>query len=480
MSVIYGIDFGTRNTAVECSQRLTSAGGGTIPSAVAYDTLSDEIRFGEAAVELLRTQDVSLRERWGIATSFKTALATDSPFVRTGVGTKTAAGVLQDYFSFLVRHAKASGLPALEAAVFSIPVGFDALSRVRLLEAARGAGIEPVGIVSESTAAYLQLLRTIGAGERIAVVDWGAGTLDVSVLRVTSSGGLGAVIEESACEGSRIAGDRIDEEIYESLAVRARAEGRLVGPINEVPPQLLRAVLNACERAKIALSDELTRREKVSVVNPKFTDGVPATFEFKADELKAVSRSAVSQTFNVLDRSISDAGMSIAQVDRIIFVGGCTRIHGFREAATARYGPVATFPPDPEWVVSGGALQVAKGHASYESLQRFGCILDDGYFLPLNNTSEFNGRSNDVTVAATESTRVASLVFAEQQGSRTSMVGSLSVPLLGHMGEPVGIRTTMRRDLTVHVKAWSHCAREEQDAREMSIDNTRFRFRVKA
>jgi hypothetical protein len=94
--------------------------------------------------------------------------------------------------------------------------------------------------------------------------------------------------------------------------------------------------------------------------------------------------------------------------------------------------------------------------------------------------SEFNGRSNDVTVAATESTRVASLVFAEQQGSRTSMVGSLSVPLLGHMGEPVGIRTTMRRDLTVHVKAWSHCAREEQDAREMSIDNTRFRFRVKA
>jgi len=71
------------------------------------------------------------------------------------------------------------------------------------------------------------------------------------------------------------------------------------------------------------------------------------------------------------------------------------------------------------------------------------------------------------------------LVFAERQAGRTSVAGTLSVPLQGHLGEPVHIKTTLRRDLTVGVKAWSHCCDHAQDVREMSIDNTRFRFRVK-
>ncbi len=480
MSVIYGIDFGTRNTAVECAQRLSSEEGGTIPSAVAYDTLSDDIRFGESALELLRTIDPELRKRWSVATSFKTALGSTAPCVETGSGAKTAAEVLQDYFACLVRHAKERGLPPLEAAVFSIPVGFDAISRVRLLQAARGAGIKPVGIVSESTAAYLQLLSTVGSAERVAVVDWGAGTLDVSVLRISSSGGLGAVIEESACQGSGVAGDRIDEAVYESLAARARADGRTVGPIEEVPPQVLRTVLNACERAKIALSDETASRRSSGVVLQRFTDGRPATFDLKSDDLKSVSAPAVSQVFEVLDRSVTGAGMAIEQLDRIVFVGGCTKLLGFREEAGRRYGPAAVFPDAPEWVVSGGALQVAKGRASYESLQRFGCVLDDGYFLPLSHAMEFDGSSCDVTVATTASSRIASLVLAEQQGGRTSIAGTLSVPLLGHIGEPVHIRTTLEQDLTVRVKAWSQCALEDRDARELSINNTRFRFKVKA
>ena len=481
MSEPYGIDLGTRNTAVEWkSGRLEASGSGTIPSAIAYDTLSDEVRFGEAALALLASPDAVVRDRWSVATSFKTALASDAPFVVVGGRTLTAAQVLSDYFARLVLEAKKKHFPALASAVFSIPVGFDARSRVRLLDAARVAGIEPLGIVSESTAAYLHILHSIGAAERVAIVDWGAGTLDISVLRVSSAGGLGAVIEEHSCEGSRVAGDRIDATIYECFAAEARASGRHIKPVDEVPPQLLRTVMRAFERAKIALSAREDGRESRDIVLPAFTDGEFAKFTLSSTGLKAIAAQAVGHVFEVLERSIERAGIAIPQLDRLIFIGGCTRVLGFREEAQRRYGQAAAFPEHPEWVVATGALEVARGHASYESVQDFGCVLDDGHFLPLTHANAFDGRSSQVTVAATHSTRLASLVIAERQGERDALVGTMSVPLQGHLGEPVHIETTLARDLTVRVKAWSQCGLDARDARELTITNTRCRFRVNA
>ena len=477
----YGIDLGTRNTAVEWKAgRLTAVGAGTIPSAIAYDKLSDEIKCGEEALAILTSPDAELRDRWSVATSFKTALSSDLPFVSAGGRTLTAEQVLRDYFKLLARQASRKEFPELATAVFSIPVGFDAKSRVRLLDAARSAGIEPLGIVGESTAAYLRILHELGAAERVAIVDWGAGTLDISVLRIGSAGGLGAVIDEFSCEGSGIAGDRIDAAIYESFAAEARASGRDIPAIENVPAQLRRAVFRAIERAKIALSSRENRVDAFDVPFLAFTDGKFANFRLTGAGLKAIAAQAVSHVFEVLERSIKKAGLAVAQLDRIIFVGGCTRVLGFLEEARRRYAQAAVFPEDREWVVSSGALEVARGHAVYESVQQFGCVLDDGSFLPLSHANAFDGQSSQITVAATESTHLASLVIAERQGERDALVGTLSVPLQGHVGEPVHLRTTLAKDLTVQVRAWSHCGLDSLDSRELTITNTRCRFRVNA
>jgi molecular chaperone DnaK (HSP70) len=433
------------------------------------------MRFGDAAIDLLRSSDPALRARWSVATSFKTALDSDGPFVQTPQGAKTPAEVLEDYFRGLVALAVKSGRPALKSAVFSIPVGFSARSRARLLHAAESAGIQPIAVVSESTAAYLSMLHGLGAAERVAVVDWGAGTLDVSVLRIMGSSSAGFVIEEQACSGSRIAGDHIDMAIYESIAARARADGRQVGTFDQIPVELSRSVLSECEFAKIALGGLSSH----DLVFGPFTDRKPAKFAMTAEDLRSLAAPARAAAFKVLDGAIESSGASIGQFDRIIFVGGCTGIRGFRDEAKSRYGQAATFPTSPEWVVAQGALEVASGHAAYESVQEFGCVLDDGYFLPLTHSANFDGTAEVVQVAATESTRRASLVFAERQAERTSVAGSLSVPLQGHLGEPVHIKTTLRRDLTVGVEAWSQCCDSAWDVREMSIENTRFRFRVK-
>jgi len=478
MNEHYGIDLGTRNTAVECkSGRLSAAKGGTIPSAVAYDLLSGNIRIGDGAMAVLQSMNAQERARWSVATSFKTALESDRGFAESPGGTKTAQSVLEDYFRGLAELAREQCLPPLRSAVFSIPVGFGARSRTRLLDAAKRAGIEAIGIVSESTAAYLKIVHSLGAAERVAVVDWGAGTLDVSVLRI--SGGVGGcVIEEQACLGSTTAGDKIDMSIYEFLAARARADGRTIGPVDQVAPELMRTVLRACERAKLSLSDSSNPRSSTDLVLLAFTDGKGAKFELTAANLRALAKHACDNAFRVLEESVETAGLSIGQLDRIIFVGGCTGILGFSEAARERYGQAVVFPASPEWVVAGGALEVASGDASYESLQEFGCVLDDGHFLPLTHGSQFDGAESHVTVAATESTRVASIVLAERQSDRTTLAGTLSVPLQGHLGEPVQIRTVLRRDLSVGVDAWSRCADAERDIRSLNITNTRFRFRV--
>jgi molecular chaperone DnaK len=472
----YGIDLGTRNTAAECgSGRLASATGGTVPSAVAYDSLSNEIVIGDDALKVLRSSDAAVRDRWRVALSFKTSLDSDDPLVQTPKGAKLAADVLEDYFRGLVDLANQRGLPPLETAVFSIPVGFGPVSRTRLLEAARLAGIQPQGVVSESTAAYLRIVHQLGNAERVAVVDWGAGTLDVSVLRISGSG---ALVEESACQGSTVAGDRIDLAIYESLAARARRDGRKIPSIEQIDPQLLRTVLDKCERAKIALSDAAISRDATEIVFAAFTDGIGAAFELSARQLTELTAPLCDLALRVLESAVAEAGLSVAQLDRVIFVGGCTGIRGFRTLAESRYGLSVAFPSSPEWVVASGALEVARGHASFQSVQEFGCVLDDGHFLPLTHSSAFDGSSAQVTVATTEAAELASLVFADRQGDRTTVAGALSVPLQGHIGEPVQIQTTLRRDLTVEIEAWSHCNKRHEDARRLRIANTRFRFKV--
>ncbi len=475
MTELYGIDLGTRNTAVECrSGKLSGVMGSTIPSAVAYDSMTDEVRYGDAAMQLLGKAEHE--QRWSVASSFKTALESDGLFIRAGMRNFSAADVLRDFLRGIVKQVEAAGLPPLRDAVLSIPVGFSAASRMRLTQAAEDVGIRVHGLVSESTAAYLQIAQVVGFAQRVAVVDWGAGTLDVSILNITNIGVGGAVIEESACLGSMTAGDAIDAAIYQALATKARHQERSIPPMESVDVAVLRPILNACERAKISLCDDASPRQEASVVVPVFSDGKAASFAITRAELIELAKPARTAALQVLSDSLERAGLVDEQLDRVIFVGGCTRIAGFQEEARNRFGPAVVFPERPEWTVAGGALRVARGLARYESIQQFCCVLDDGSLFPLTTGQTFDGSSQSIVVATTESTTHAALVFAEREGNIA--VANLSIPLVGHVGEPVEIATTLKKDLTVEIVAFSRCGDRTKDEGRVNYANTRFRFRV--
>ena len=310
----YGIDLGTRNTAVECGAlKLVSRAGSTIPSAVAYDTLTGDKRFGEAALQLLR--EPNPLDRWQVVTSFKTSLHSDAAIVRTANGALNASDVLRDFFEHLATEAERQSAPPLAHAVFAIPVGFCAKSRQRLLDAARRARIEPCGIVSEPTAAFLNIEEGIGGAEHVAVVDWGAGTLDVSILRISGARATGLYIEELACQGSVVAGDRFDLSIYELFATRARTGGSAVPPIDTLPLELWRAIRHECEMAKIALCEPGIARKEVQVDFKKFSNLKHASFRLTADELKSVTKVHREEAFAVVMQVIEQAGMNVERLD---------------------------------------------------------------------------------------------------------------------------------------------------------------------
>lgn len=471
----YGIDFGTRNTAVSCNSSRFASDSKPIPSAVAYDRYSNSRRFGQAALDVLSLPPTE-RSRWRVARSFKTALESDEAAFEGHEGNKTAAEVLEDFLSLLLDAIRKSKLPPIDSAILSIPVGFPSKSRMRIVSAAEAHGIKVRGLVSESTAAYIKE-KGSGHHDRIAVIDWGAGTLDISIIRATGQGGPGTVFEELACVGSTVAGDAIDEAIYSHLAAEARSGGRAVPRLEEIPVHVRTAIFTEIERQKIQLSNRGRNRASTNLVFPEFGDGQAASFTLTVDQMARVLQPIFAQVFAAIDRALANAQLDHRQIDAFLFVGGCVSVLGFREAAEARY-PSPMFPPNPDWVVAEGALRLHSSGGEYESLQEFGLVLDDRSFLPLHQLRAFGKQPERIRVAPTEASDTASLVIAERQGNRQTTIGGLSVPLQGHVGEPVRVLTELRKDLTVGIEAWSECCLREKDARRFEYSQTRFRFRL--
>jgi molecular chaperone DnaK (HSP70) len=474
----FGIDFGTRNTAVTCPAGRLDQQGRPVPSAIAYNIYNGKRLIGLDAIAILRSPP-DKQASWRVIRSFKTRMESTEPILETADGWKSAGDIARDYLEELFKQAGKRGFLPAEATVMSIPVQFPARSRQQLFEAVRNCGLPIRGLVSESTAAFLAE-RSQGPIDRVAVVDWGAGTLDVSILRILGSGAPGTIIEEQSCEGSRIAGDAIDLAIYESLCVESRAKGRAIPQLKDVPLHLQTAILDVIEDAKILLSDPSRRLTSQPVFFDSFSDGSSGSFLLTGDQLTHLLRPIFKQVFETIEHALDRAGIASRQLDRILFIGGCVSVLGFRQAATERYSARAVFPPNPDWAVAEGALQLTNDGSRFELTQEFGCVLDDGEFCPLHHERTFGRRASETQFASTEATDRATLVIAERTSfnDRPRRVGTLDVPLQGHIGEPIRVHTHLRDDLTIKIAARSLCGSETEDTRILEIDDTRFRFRL--
>ena len=200
-----GIDFGTTNTSVvqittdEHGQRtriLGENGEFPFPSLLAIDN-TFTVKFGN---EVKSNRDF-LSANCKVISSFKSILGTDKIIEVYGKRFQPVV-LLTKYLECLKEYIQKHHHITITKAAFSFPVNFTRKARTDLIQAARAAGIKVSSLISESTAAYLATQNETNGLQRVMVVDWGGGTLDVSLLEITAG-----KVREIAVDGQKIGGD---------------------------------------------------------------------------------------------------------------------------------------------------------------------------------------------------------------------------------------------------------------------------------
>ena len=349
MSKIIGIDLGTTNSCVAVMEGgqpmvITNAEGArTTPSVVAF-TKDGERLIGQVA----KRQAVTNPDRTVI--SIKREMGTG---YKVNIDGKTYTP--QDISAMVLQKMKETAEAYLgetvTQAVITVPAYFNDSQRQATKDAGRIAGLEVLRIINEPTAASLAYGLDKEGTQKILVYDLGGGTFDVSILDI----GDGVFEVLSTNGNTRLGGDDFDQRIIDYVAEQFKKENGMDLRQDKIAAQRLK---EAAEKAKIELSGTTTANINLPFITadatgPKHLDMTLTRAKF--DELTA---DLVEATMEPMRKALSDAGLTYNQIDKIIMVGGSTRIPAVQEAVKKVTGkePFKGINPD-ECVAIGAAIQ---------------------------------------------------------------------------------------------------------------------------
>ncbi len=351
---IIGIDLGTSNSAAAVlrggrpvtipSAEGISLGGKAFPSYVAVTT-DGQLLVGEPA----RRQAAANPE--GTATAFKRTMGQ-----RLAVRLRDREFTPEQLSGFLLQKIKSDaegflGEP-VTTAVVTVPAYFDDNQRSATKDACAIAGIEVARLVNEPTAASLAYgLDRAGEELRIAVIDLGGGTLDVTILEF----GQG-VFEVKATSGdTRLGGTDMDRAVFEHLASRFHEQ---TGVDVRGDTKAAARLREAAEIAKVELSTATTTHVSLPYLAAVGGEAKHLELDLTRAELERLVRPVIERCRGPVSQALGDAGVTPAQVDRLVFVGGPTRMPVVRAFFEELLGRPAERGVDPmECVAAGAAIQ---------------------------------------------------------------------------------------------------------------------------
>ncbi len=242
----------------------------------------------------------------------------------TMVLARDVAYALPEISAFVLRRAKAIAEHALggpvDRAVITVPANFNDLQRASTKIAGKLAGLEVLRILNEPTAAALAYGQSIAEAEKIAVYDLGGGTFDITLLDLT-----GNVFEVLATAGdTALGGDDLDRLLADRMSIE------VIKKFNYDPrssPVAFARLRFMAEEVKKRLSTQLAVDQDVSGIG--YTEGgVPITMRMTItrQELEQVALPLIERTVSVARQSIEIIGMAPKAFDRVILVGGSTRM----------------------------------------------------------------------------------------------------------------------------------------------------------
>jgi molecular chaperone DnaK len=233
-------------------------------------------------------------------------------------------------------------------AVITVPAYFNDSQRQATKDAGKIAGLEVLRIVNEPTAAALAYGLEKSEDQTILVYDLGGGTFDVSILEL----GDGFFEVKATSGDNRLGGDDFDQVIIDYLASEFKKEHGIDLSKDKAAVQRLK---DAAEKAKKELSGVLTTTISLPFIT--MVDGVPQHLEMNLTRAKFEELSAelVERTLGPTRQALSDAGLSASDIDKVVLVGGSTRIPAVQEAVKKLIGKEPHKGVNPDEVVALGA-----------------------------------------------------------------------------------------------------------------------------
>lgn len=351
MGKIIGIDLGTTNSCVavleggEPTVVVNSEGARTTPSVVAF-TKDGERLVGHAA------------KRQAVLNANRTIMS-----IKREMGTAYTVNI--DGKKYSPQEISAMVLAKLKAdaeayigskvtqAVITVPAYFSDAQRQATKDAGKIAGLEVLRIINEPTAASLAygLDKGENKNQKILIYDLGGGTFDVSILEIGEG-----VFEVLATNGNtRLGGDDFDKRIMDYMVSEFKKSSGLdiSGDV-----QAMQRVREAAEKAKIELSSAMSTNISLSFIAADATGAKHLDMNLTRAKFEALTKDLVDSTIKPLEKCMADAKVTNNDLNRVILVGGSTRIPAVVEAVKKFTGkePYKGINPD-ECVAIGAAIQ---------------------------------------------------------------------------------------------------------------------------
>ncbi len=349
MSKIIGIDLGTTNSCVAVMEGgepvviANAEGSRTTPSVVAF-TKDGERLVGQIA----KRQAITNPDR--TISSIKRQMGTTYKVDIDGKNynpQEISAMILQK----LKADAEAYLGETVTQAVITVPAYFSDSQRQATKDAGRIAGLEVLRIINEPTAASLAYGLDKENAHKILVYDLGGGTFDVSILEIGDG-----VFEVLATNGdTRLGGDDFDNRVIDYIADTFQKENGIDLKKDRMAYQRLK---EAAEKAKIELSGAMTTNINLPFITADATGPKHLDMTLTRAKFNELTADLVEKTIGPMNAALKDAGLTAAQIDKVILVGGSTRIPAVQDAVKKITGkePFKGINPD-ECVAIGAAIQ---------------------------------------------------------------------------------------------------------------------------
>jgi len=346
MSKIIGIDLGTTNSCVavleggEPKVITNPEGGRTTPSVVAFK--GEEELVGETAkrqaVTNVKNTISSIKRKMGTSEKVE---ANGKEYTPEEISAKILAKLKKDAESYL-------GEPVTKA-VITVPAYFNDAQRQATKNAGKIAGLEVERIINEPTAAALAYgLDKQDKSQTILVYDLGGGTFDVSILEL----GDGVFEVKSTSGNNRLGGDDFDKIVSDYLVDEFKKEQ---GVDLSGDSMAMQRVKDAAEKAKKDLSGMTTAQISLPFITQK--DGNPLHMDMTLTKAKfeSLCKDLFDSTLEPVRKALKDANMKASDIDKVIMVGGSSRIPYIQELVKKELGQEPNKSVNPDEVVAMGA-----------------------------------------------------------------------------------------------------------------------------